>query len=86
MFGLLWFLLIGLVAGAIARFIIPGDDRLGCLGTMLLGVIGSFVGGLLGSLIAGRGLTLTATGLVGSTVGAIVVLIIRRLASRAPRA
>lgn len=80
--GILIWLLVGLVAGAIARLLVPGRDTMGCLGTMALGLVGSLVGGLLGNLIFGNELRITAAGLLGSIVGAILVLIILRLTVR----
>ncbi len=74
------FLLIGLVAGAVARFLVPGRDPMGVLGTLLLGVIGSFVGGFLISLIFAGELALSTAGIIGSIVGAIVALLIYRAA------
>lgn len=47
----LGFLLLGLIAGAIAKAIIPGDQAGGWFATMILGVLGAFVGGWLGSLL-----------------------------------
>jgi uncharacterized membrane protein YeaQ/YmgE (transglycosylase-associated protein family) len=49
--GILAFLLLGLLAGAIAKALMPGDDRGGIFMTMLLGVVGAVLGGWLGSLI-----------------------------------
>jgi len=49
--GLLGFLLLGLIAGAFAKMLMPGDDRGGIFMTMLLGVVGAFLGGWLGSMI-----------------------------------
>ena len=49
--GILAFLLLGLLAGAIAKAIMPGDDRGGIIVTMLLGVIGAFLGGLVGGAL-----------------------------------
>ena len=71
-------LLVGLVAGAIARFLVPGPDPMGWLGTLILGIIGSFVGGTLAALIFGGTLTLSPAGLLGSIIGAIIVLLIWR--------
>lgn len=74
-------MIIGLIAGAIARLLVPGRDRLGCLGTMLLGIVGSFVGGWLGWVLFGRDLddgALQPSGLFGSIVGAIVALLVLR--------
>ncbi|HEY3138290.1 MAG TPA: GlsB/YeaQ/YmgE family stress response membrane protein [Blastocatellia bacterium] len=44
-------LIIGLIVGAIARFLVPGRDPMGCFATSLLGIVGSIVGGLIGSMI-----------------------------------
>jgi uncharacterized membrane protein YeaQ/YmgE (transglycosylase-associated protein family) len=76
--GVIWFLIIGLIAGAVARFLVPGPDPMGWVGTLVLGVIGSFVGGTLAALLFGGTLTLSAAGIVGSIVGAIIVLLIWR--------
>jgi uncharacterized membrane protein YeaQ/YmgE (transglycosylase-associated protein family) len=54
--GLLGWIVLGLVAGAIAKLIMPGRDPGGCIVTMLLGVVGAVVGGYLGSRFFGRGL------------------------------
>ena len=76
--GLIAFLLIGLVAGFIARWLVPGPDPMGWVGTMILGIIGSFVGGTLAALLFGGTLELSASGLIGSIVGSIIVLMIWR--------
>ncbi|MDQ2913996.1 MAG: GlsB/YeaQ/YmgE family stress response membrane protein [Chloroflexota bacterium] len=76
--GLLVFLVIGLIAGFIARALVPGPDPMGWVGTMILGIVGSFVGGTLASLVFGGSLVLSAAGLIGSIVGAIIVLLIWR--------
>jgi len=74
----LWTIIIGLVAGALAKFIMPGRDPGGIIVTILLGIVGSIVATLLGQAVgwypAG-----SSTGLIGSTVGAILVLAIYRL-------
>ena len=71
-------LLIGLVAGFVARALVPGDDSMGIGATILLGIVGSFVGGLLASLLSGDGLELRASGIIGSIVGAVIVTAIWR--------
>ena len=76
--GLIAFLIIGLIAGFIARALVPGPDPMGWLGTMVLGIIGSFVGGTLAALLFGGTMELSASGLIGSIVGAIIVLLIWR--------
>lgn len=77
---LVW-LLIGLIAGALARFLVPGRDPMGWLGTLVLGLVGSLVGGFLGNLLFDGQMDITAAGLVGSTIGAIIALLIYRWAS-----
>ncbi len=75
-------LVVGFVVGAIARFLLPGRDPLGCLGTALLGITGSFVGGLLADALfghPGRGASLHPVGLVGSVAGAMILLLLLRL-------
>lgn len=76
--GLILFLLMGLLAGFIARALMPGPDPMGWLGTMILGVIGSFVGGTLAALLFGGSLELSAAGLIGSIIGAFIALWVYR--------
>ena len=84
--GLIVFLIVGLIAGFIARALVPGPDSMGWLGTMILGIIGSFVGGTLAALIFGGTLDVTPAGLVGSIVGAIIVLLVwRAMGGERPR-
>jgi uncharacterized membrane protein YeaQ/YmgE (transglycosylase-associated protein family) len=74
-------LLLGLLAGAVARVVLPGPDRIGILGTIAVGVAGSFVGGFLGYILfdkdVGEG-ALQPSGIVGAIIGAILVLLIWR--------
>lgn len=76
--GLIGFLILGLIAGFIARALVPGPDSMGWVGTMVLGVVGSFVGGTLAALLFGGSLDLTASGIVGSIIGAIIALLVWR--------
>ena len=64
--GIIGFLLIGLLAGFIARALVPGPDPMGWLGTLVLGIVGSLVGGTLAALLFGGTLELSAAGIVGS--------------------
>jgi uncharacterized membrane protein YeaQ/YmgE (transglycosylase-associated protein family) len=75
-------LLIGLVAGAIARFLVPGRDPMGWLGTLALGLVGSLIGGFLGDLLTGGDRDLSPAGLIGSIVGAVIALLVYRAVSR----
>ena len=75
-------LVVGLIAGAIARLLVPGRDPIGFFGTIVLGVLGSFVGGFLENLIQYRTLSVHnfhATGIIGSVIGSIVLLLLLRL-------
>lgn len=79
MFGILGFLFVGLIAGYVARAVLPGRQKLSVLQTLLLGVVGSFVGGFLGYLIFDRDLSdgaFQASGVGGSIIGAILALFI----------
>jgi len=70
-------IVIGLIAGFIARAIIPGKQSMGILLTIVLGIVGSFVGGFLGFLIFGsdpNGGFLQPSGIIGSILGSIIVL------------
>lgn len=74
--GIIGFIIIGLLAGFIARAVVPGKDHFGILGTLVLGMVGSFVGGLLGSLFADGPMELGAAGIIGSIIGAIIALVV----------
>ena len=75
-------LLIGLVAGALARLIVPGRDPMGLFATMVLGLVGSVVGAFLANLLFGDN---DGVGLFGATAGAVVVLIIWNAFTRSRR-
>jgi uncharacterized membrane protein YeaQ/YmgE (transglycosylase-associated protein family) len=72
-------LIIGLVAGALARLLVPGKQDMSILATIVLGIVGSFIGGFLGYLLfgkdAGSGF-LQPAGIIGSVIGAIIALLI----------
>jgi len=74
--GILWTILIGFVAGVIAKFIVPGrNEPSGFILTTVLGIVGAFVASYLGQALGwyqpGEG-----AGLIGAVVGAIIVLVI----------
>jgi uncharacterized membrane protein YeaQ/YmgE (transglycosylase-associated protein family) len=72
-------IVIGLIAGALARLIVPGRQNLSIGMTILLGIVGSFVGGFLGFLIFHAdpaGGFFQPAGIIGSIIGAIIVLVI----------
>ena len=80
MLGFIWWLIIGLIAGALARLIMPGRDSMGIIATILLGIVGSIIGGLVSLAIWGAGPNgYRPAGLLLSILGAIVVLWIWRM-------
>jgi len=73
--SLLVFLVFGLVVGLLARALLPGRQGMGMLMTAVLGMVGSFLGGLVGNMITGDPIgDIHPAGLLGSVLGAIVVL------------
>jgi len=80
--GIIVWLVIGLIAGFVARAVVPGSDAMGIVGTIVLGIVGSFVGGFLGNLLVEGRLELEAAGIIGSILGAIVALLIYRSMGR----
>ncbi len=80
-------LVVGFIVGAIARLLMPGRDPLGVLGTIVLGVAGSFVGGFLQNLVQYHSLSVHSfhpVGLIGSVIGAWVLLLLLRLTGLEP--
>ncbi len=77
--GIIGFLIVGLIAGAIARLVVPGRDPLGFFGTILLGLVGSVLGGLVANYLIEKGdQDFSPAGIIGSILGAIVALLIWR--------
>lgn len=79
MFAFMGWLVIGLVAGALARLFVPGRQPMGLMVTMVLGLLGSIVGGFVSSFVFGydpRDPGFHAGGLVMSTLGAVMLLAI----------
>ena len=81
MLHLLWTALIGLVVGAIAKFIMPGKDPGGIWITMLIGIVGSFIGTWLGRMV-GHYQEGESAGFLMSLVGALVLLGVYHLFKR----
>ena len=80
MMGFIWMLIIGLIAGALARLIMPGRDPMGIVMTIILGIVGSVLGGLVSWAIWGTETgRIQPAGLVLSVIGAIIVLWIYRM-------
>jgi uncharacterized membrane protein YeaQ/YmgE (transglycosylase-associated protein family) len=81
--NILGWIVIGLIAGALAGFFVPGRERFGCLGTMLVGIAGGLLGGFLWTNVLDQE---RASGWLGAlviaTLGAIIVLVVLRAVRR----
>lgn len=66
----------GILTGTVAAFFVSSADTRDFGRNIIAGLIGSFIGGLLASLIAGDGISLRPSGLIGSIVGAVIVLLV----------
>jgi uncharacterized membrane protein YeaQ/YmgE (transglycosylase-associated protein family) len=81
----LYWALLGLIAGSLAKFLLPGRDPSGCIFTILLGLVGSILGGFIGTYVGWGRVTqgsfdLRSIGI--ATLGSVVVLLVGRLARR----
>lgn len=76
----LW-LIMGFIAGLIARAVVPGDDSMGIVGTIVLGLAGSLVGGFIANALVRGHQGFSTAGLIGSILGAVVVLLVYRAVS-----
>jgi len=78
--GIISWILLGLVAGALAKFIMPGKDPGGFFVTILIGIVGAIVGGFVGSFIGlGAVQSFDLGGIFIATIGAILLLIVYRV-------
>jgi uncharacterized membrane protein YeaQ/YmgE (transglycosylase-associated protein family) len=81
--GMLSWIVMGLIVGILAKWIMPGKDPGGIVVTILLGIAGAFVGGFLGSMVGlGRVSGFNLGSLVLATVGALLILFVYRKLKR----
>ena len=82
-------IVVGLIAGFIARALVPGDDSMSIPKTILLGIVGSFIGGFLGKLIFnkdGQDGFFQPSHLIGAIIGSIIALLVYNAVTRNSRA
>jgi uncharacterized membrane protein YeaQ/YmgE (transglycosylase-associated protein family) len=85
---ILYLLIIGIIAGFIARALVPGPDPMSFGATIVLGIVGSFIGGFLGWALFGEDFdegALQASGVIGSIIGAVIALLVYRAVTRRSR-
>lgn len=84
----LWFLLVGVIAGGLAKMVMPGDksEPKGCLMTMLLGIAGAMITGFIIKTVMGRQTSDTLIGsIIGATLGALLLIwLMRRFVKNEP--
>jgi uncharacterized membrane protein YeaQ/YmgE (transglycosylase-associated protein family) len=86
----LWlhWIILGLLAGALAKFLVPGRDPAGCIVTVALGLAGAFLGGWIGSMLGWGGVTssgFSPRSIARATLGAMLLLVLGRLLFARPR-
>jgi uncharacterized membrane protein YeaQ/YmgE (transglycosylase-associated protein family) len=78
--GIIAWIVVGLIAGALAKLVMPGDDPGGIIVTILLGIVGAFIGGFVVSIFGGVGINgFSLWSILVATLGAIILLAIYRL-------
>jgi uncharacterized membrane protein YeaQ/YmgE (transglycosylase-associated protein family) len=78
--GIISWIVVGLIAGILAKLLVPGDDPGGIIVTILIGMLGAVVGGLAVSLLGGTGVTgFNVWSILVATLGAIFLLVLFRL-------
>jgi uncharacterized membrane protein YeaQ/YmgE (transglycosylase-associated protein family) len=81
-YGIIGWIVIGLLAGGLAKLLMPGRDPGGCIVTILLGIAGALLAGFLGRAIGWYGPNDQGAGFVAAVVGAFLILLIYRLVLR----
>ncbi|HEY7069059.1 MAG TPA: GlsB/YeaQ/YmgE family stress response membrane protein [Acidimicrobiales bacterium] len=77
-------IIVGIVAGYLARLLVPGRDPMSFVQTVVLGIVGSFIGGFLGYVLFGKDPgegALQVSGVIGSIIGAVIALLIYNAAT-----
>jgi len=81
-YGIIGWIVIGLLAGGVAKLLMPGRDPGGCIVTILLGIAGALLAGFLGKAIGWYGPNDQGAGFIAAVVGAFLILLIYRLILR----
>ena len=81
-YGIIGWIVIGLLAGGVAKLLMPGRDPGGCIITILLGIAGALLAGFLGRAVGWYGPGDEGAGFIAAIIGAFVLLFIYRLIAR----
>ncbi len=81
-YGIIGWIVIGLLAGGIAKLLMPGRDPGGCIVTILLGIAGALLAGFLGRAVGWYGAGDEGAGFIAAIIGAFLILLIYRLVLR----
>lgn len=81
-YGIIGWIVIGLLAGGLAKLLMPGRDPGGCIITILLGIAGALLAGFLGRALGWYGPGDAGAGFVAAVIGAFILLFIYRLVAR----
>ncbi len=78
--SIVWYIIVGLIAGALAKMLMPGDksEPKGCLMTMVLGIAGAVVMGLIADMVLGGGSGTLIGRIIGATIGAMLLIFLMR--------
>ena len=81
MLNIIWYIIVGFLAGLIARAVLPGADHMGFLATTAVGIIGGLIGGLIGGRFSKsvEGAKFSRGGFIMSVIGSVLLLLIIRL-------
>ena len=78
--GIISWIIIGLIAGALAKLILPGDDPGGIIVTIIIGIVGAIIGGIIVGAFGGPGVTgVNVSSIIVAIIGAIILLLLYRL-------
>lgn len=81
--GIISWIFLGLIAGALAKFIMPGKDPGGIFVTILIGIVGGVVGGFVGTMVGfGKIESFDLGGIMIATIGALLTLIVYRMVKK----
>ena len=83
--GPIWWIIVGLIAGGLAKAVVPGPEGGGCIGSIIVGLVGSLIGGFVMSFLLGHSLGGFVGSIIVAFVGAVILLAIWHTLARRGR-